>query len=83
LLLLLLQDVKPGRARVMQCLVENMAKPNFGEECRAELKKREEAVKSDYRWAVASTSLQVGCLFSSHAMLLPMSSRLGKCIGLA
>jgi len=46
------KDVKPGRARVMQCLVENMAKPNFGEECRAELKKREEAVKSDYRYDV-------------------------------
>lgn len=43
------KDVKPGRARVVRCLVENMAQPNFGEECKIELRKREDAVKSDYR----------------------------------
>uniref|UniRef100_A0A7S0YM23 Golgi apparatus protein 1 n=1 Tax=Polytomella parva TaxID=51329 RepID=A0A7S0YM23_9CHLO len=43
------KGVKPGNARVVKCLVDNMAKPNFGEDCRGELKKREEAVKNDYR----------------------------------
>lgn len=44
-----LQDVKPGKARVVTCLMENMAQPNFGDECRVELQKREEVVKNDYR----------------------------------
>lgn len=43
------QDVKPGKARVITCLMENMAQPNFGDECRAELQKRQEVVKNDYR----------------------------------
>jgi hypothetical protein len=43
------QDVKPGKARVIKCLMESMAQPNFGEECRAELAKREKVVKNDYR----------------------------------
>jgi hypothetical protein len=33
----------------MQCLMKAMAKPNFGADCAAELKKREDALKSDYR----------------------------------
>lgn len=44
-----LQDVRPGKARVIKCLMENMAQPNFGEECRAELAKRQQVVKNDYR----------------------------------
>lgn len=46
------KDVKPGKARVIQCLMENMAQPNFGEECRAELQKREQVVKNDYRYDI-------------------------------
>jgi Golgi apparatus protein 1 len=44
-----LQDVKPGKARVIKCLMEAMAEPSFGDECRQELKKREDVVKNDYR----------------------------------
>jgi len=57
-----LQDVKAGKARVMKCLMENMAQPNFGEECKEELQKREEVMKSDYRFdfGVAS-NCQVRC----------------------
>ena len=43
------QDVKPGKARVIKCLMENMAQPNFGEECKSELQQREDVMKSDYR----------------------------------
>jgi hypothetical protein len=43
------QDVKPGKARVITCLMEAMAQPNFGSECRAELQERQQAVKNDYR----------------------------------
>eukprot|EP00955_Chlamydomonas_euryale_P014467 155486-Chlamydomonas_euryale.AAC.3 len=43
------KEVQPGRARVVKCLMENMAQPNFGEECSEELQKREEVMKSDYR----------------------------------
>ncbi len=46
------KDVKPGKARVIKCLMEAMAQPNFGEECKAELQKREDAVKNDYRYDV-------------------------------
>ena len=46
------QDVKPGKARVVKCLMENMAQPNFGEECKEELQKREEVMKSDYRYDI-------------------------------
>uniref|UniRef100_A0A7R9V0N1 Golgi apparatus protein 1 n=1 Tax=Chlamydomonas euryale TaxID=1486919 RepID=A0A7R9V0N1_9CHLO len=46
------KDVKPGRARVVQCLMENMAQPDFGQECLEELEKREDAVKNDYRMDV-------------------------------
>ncbi len=34
---------------MINCLMENMAEPNFSEECREELEKREEQLKSDYR----------------------------------
>ena len=34
----------------MKCLMENMAQPNFGEECKEELQKREDVMKSDYRF---------------------------------
>jgi hypothetical protein len=47
-----LQNVKPGKARVITCLMEAMAQPNFGAECRAELQQRQSAVKNDYRWGV-------------------------------
>ncbi|GLI60743.1 hypothetical protein VaNZ11_002971 [Volvox africanus] len=46
------KDVKPGKARVIKCLVENMAQPNFGEECKEELQKREDMMKSDYRYDI-------------------------------
>eukprot|EP00878_Enallax_costatus_P007022 GHUV01007359.1.p1 GENE.GHUV01007359.1~~GHUV01007359.1.p1 ORF type:complete len:595 (+),score=136.49 GHUV01007359.1:1595-3379(+) len=46
------KDVKPGKARVVTCLMENMAQPNFGDECRVELQKREEVVKNDYRYDI-------------------------------
>lgn len=45
-----LQDVKPGKARVIKCLMENMAQPNFGEECKEELQAREDVMKTDYRY---------------------------------
>jgi Golgi apparatus protein 1 len=48
------KDVKPGKARVIKCLMEAMDKPNFGGECRAELRARSEVVKSDYRWGRAA-----------------------------
>lgn len=43
------QDVKPGKARVVKCLIENMAQPNFGEDCKEELQQRDEIMKSDIR----------------------------------
>ncbi len=43
------QDVKPGKARVIKCLLENMAQPNFGEDCKNELQEREHVMQSDYR----------------------------------
>ena len=46
------QEVKPGKARVIKCLMENVGQANFGEECKAELVKREEVVKNDYRYDV-------------------------------
>jgi len=46
------KEVQPGRARVVKCLMENMAQPNFGEECSEELQKREEVMKSDYRYDI-------------------------------
>ena len=46
------QDKKPGKARVVKCLMENMAQPNFGEDCKEELQKREEQMKSDYRYDI-------------------------------
>jgi hypothetical protein len=44
------KDVRPGKARVVKCLMEHMAQPNFGADCRGELRERSEAVKSDYRY---------------------------------
>ena len=38
---------------MVKCLLENMAQPNFGEECKEELEKREEGMKSDYRFDIA------------------------------
>ena len=43
------QDVKPGKARVVKCLIEKMAQPNFGEDCKQELQQRDEIMKSDVR----------------------------------
>lgn len=42
--------MKPGKARVVKCLIENMAQPNFGEDCKEELQERDEIMKSDVRW---------------------------------
>jgi hypothetical protein len=53
------KDVKPGKTRVIKCLMENMAQPNFGEECRAELAKREKVVKNDYRCVWVWVSVRV------------------------
>lgn len=33
--------------------MENMAQPNFGEECKEELQEREKNMKSDYRYDIA------------------------------
>lgn len=46
------KDVKPGKARVIKCLMENMAQPNFGDECKQELEKREDSMKNDYRYDI-------------------------------
>ncbi|GFH19709.1 uncharacterized protein HaLaN_16706 [Haematococcus lacustris] len=46
------KDVKPGQARVIKCLMENMAQPNFGEDCKSELQEREGVMKTDYRFDV-------------------------------
>jgi len=46
------KDVKPGKARVIKCLMENMAQPNFGEDCKGELQEREDVMKTDYRFDV-------------------------------
>ena len=50
------KDIKPGKARVIKCLMENMAQPNFGEECKEELQKREDVMKTDYRWGTCQPS---------------------------
>ncbi|MEW5310424.1 MAG: hypothetical protein WDW38_002223 [Sanguina aurantia] len=60
------KDAKPGKARVVKCLMENMAQPNFGEECKEELQKREDAMKSDYRYDIGvftncATDVDVYC----------------------
>jgi hypothetical protein len=39
--------------------MENMAQPNFGEECRAELAKREKVVKNDYRCVLSFVGFRV------------------------
>eukprot|EP00798_Chlamydomonas_sp_ICE-L_P000438 gene438-1836_t len=44
------KDAKSGRGRVVKCLIENMAEPSFGEDCKVELEKREDQMKSDYRF---------------------------------
>lgn len=46
--------------------MENMAQPNFGEECKEELQKREDAMKSDYRYDIGvftncATDVEVYC----------------------
>ncbi|KAF5838865.1 hypothetical protein DUNSADRAFT_2034 [Dunaliella salina] len=46
------KDVKPGKARVVKCLIENMAQPNFGEDCKEELQQRDEIMKSDIRYDI-------------------------------
>ena len=45
----LLQNVQPGKGRVINCLTENMAKANFGEDCKEELQHRVEIMEKDYR----------------------------------
>jgi len=44
-----LQAVKPGKGRTIKCLLEHMAEPDFGSECKEELQERNEAMKSDIR----------------------------------
>eukprot|EP00955_Chlamydomonas_euryale_P032575 342893-Chlamydomonas_euryale.AAC.1 len=58
------KDVKPGRARVVQCLMENMAQPDFGQECLEELEKREDAVRAGWGGVqdVGSTSTRAWCV---------------------
>ncbi len=56
-----LQDVKPGKARVIKCLMENMAQPNFSEECKEELEKREDVMKNDYRWGFSLGTASACC----------------------
>ncbi|KAF6266246.1 hypothetical protein COO60DRAFT_1470052 [Scenedesmus sp. NREL 46B-D3] len=52
------KNVKPGKARVISCLMEAMAQPNFGAECRTELQQRQKAVKNDYRYDIG---VMTGC----------------------
>lgn len=60
------QDVKPGKARVVKCLIENMAQPNFGEDCKEELQQRDEIMKSDVR-CVLPVSRHGWLLFGGQA----------------
>lgn len=60
------QDVKPGKARVIKCLIENMAQPNFGEECKQQLQERDEIMKSDVRWGGAGRACMHACM-QQHA----------------
>ena len=43
------KDIKPGSGRIFNCLLEHAQKPNFSNACKAEVVKREDRVKSDYR----------------------------------
>lgn len=41
--------VKPGGGRMFNCLLENVQQPTFGTMCKAEILKREDRAKDDYR----------------------------------
>lgn len=48
-MLLFCDVVKPGGGRMFNCLLENVEKPTFGAICKAEIIKREDRAKDDYR----------------------------------
>ena len=48
-MLLFCDNIKAGGGRMFTCLLENVEKPTFGSMCKAEVVKREERAKSDYR----------------------------------
>ncbi|KAG1672451.1 hypothetical protein FOA52_013237 [Chlamydomonas sp. UWO 241] len=76
-------DVKPGRARVVQCLVENMAHPDFGQECLEELEKREDQVKNDYRMDVgvyANCESDVSAYCANERAMLRGNATVLKCL---
>ncbi|KAF5829593.1 hypothetical protein DUNSADRAFT_15858 [Dunaliella salina] len=49
------KEVKSGRGRMIKCLLDHMAEPDFGAECKEELQKRDEAMKSDIRYDKAAS----------------------------
>ena len=49
--------------------MENMAQPNFGEECKEELQKREDVMKTDYR----SDRIRPICILTLPLYLYPSS----------
>ncbi|KAK9820440.1 hypothetical protein WJX72_010380 [[Myrmecia] bisecta] len=43
------KEVKPGKGRVFKCLQENLAKPDFGQQCKEQVEQREARMQEDYR----------------------------------
>jgi hypothetical protein len=54
--------------------MENMGQPNFGDECKVELSKREEAMKNDYRCGQLRDVLTQALLLLTRAVLPPSLS---------
>lgn len=50
------KDIKPGKARMFKCLQENLAKPNFGEECKAQVEETQARMQEDYHLDYALSS---------------------------
>ena len=48
-MLLFCDGMKQGGGRMFTCLLENVQKPTFGSMCKAEVLKREDRAKGDYR----------------------------------
>jgi hypothetical protein len=58
---------------VIKCLLEHMAEPNFGQDCKAELETREEMMKSDYRY---DGGVATGCKSDIQALCAEQASQL-------
>lgn len=48
-MLLFCDSIKSGGGRMFTCLLENVEKPTFGSMCKAEILKREDRARDDYR----------------------------------